>query len=376
MTSNEIILDGSVLEGGGQLLRIAVALSTLISQPISIHNIRAGRRPPGLKAQHAAGLRLVAELCQGRLSASDPGTKEIHYQPGSEVLLSRMYTADPGTAGATTLLLQVSFPCLLFSPESSPSTEHHTELILCGGTNAIQAPQIDYTAHVFLPFIRHHFGLAPTLQVKMRGYYPKGGGRVRILIPAVPGPLPSVNLTHRGSVIAIRGRSYVAGLPAHLAAAMRNAAVSSLQSRGIDPRIVDIETVKEEPHDAVGSGSGIMLWAETDGDCILGGSAIGVKGKKPTMVGEEAAEELVRNLAHGGCVDEYMQDQMIIFLALAKGRSMVKTGPLTLHTKTAIWVAEQLTRAKFEVREESASSFIIQCDGIGYTRARHTLIES
>lgn len=250
----------------------------------------------------------MAELCQGRLSGSDPGVQEIQYYPGPEVFLSRTYKADPGTAGATTLLLQVSLPCLLFSPTSFDPAEAQpeTELILCGGTNAIQAPQVDYTAQVFLPFLRR-FGLTPSLDVKLRGYYPKGGGRVRVQVPAVPGPLPPVTLTNRGSVTAVHGRAYVAGLPAHLAASMRNAATAVLQNGDIIPELINIEAVREEPENAIGSGSGIVLWAETDTGCILGGSAVGSKGKKPAKVGEEAAEELLRNLAHGGCVDEYMQ---------------------------------------------------------------------
>ncbi|TFY68064.1 hypothetical protein EVJ58_g1221 [Rhodofomes roseus] len=93
---------------------------------------------------------------------------------------------------------------------------------------------------------------------------------------------------------------------------MRNSAAAALQNGGIDPDIIHIEAIREESRDAVGSGSGIVLWAETDGGCVLGGSAIGVKGKKPAKVGEEAAHELLRNLAHGGCVDEYMQVRFMI----------------------------------------------------------------
>ncbi|KAH9857803.1 RNA 3'-terminal phosphate cyclase [Lenzites betulinus] len=357
-------LDGSMLEGGGQLLRVAVAISAILSKPIAIDNIRMNRPQPGLRNQHAEGLRVAAEICAARLTGCEIGSSSIEFYPTVRPQLSRRYIADPGTAGSIALLLQVSLPCLVF-PSSESTTGTPTELILRGGTNATHAPQIDYVQHVFLPFIHKHLGLEPSLDIVKRGYYPKGGGEVHISLPPVRGVLPAVTLTERGPVKAIRGRSYAAGLPKIVAESMRTAAAQVLVESGVDPGLIHIDAVREKPFDAFGSGSGIVLWAETEDGCVLAGSALGRKGINAADVGHDAATELAANLAHGGCVDEYMQDQMIVFLALARGKSTVKTGPLSLHTRAAIWVVEQLTEARFHV-EVSGDHTLIECEGIGY----------
>ncbi|EIW60648.1 RNA 3'-terminal phosphate cyclase [Trametes versicolor FP-101664 SS1] len=363
MDSTELIrLDGGMLEGGGQLLRIAIALSALLSKPVAIDNIRAGRQSPGLKNQHVAGLRLVAEIRSARLEGCEVKSTSITFYPTVKPQTSKPYTADPKTAGSIALLLQVSLPCLIFAPST---TGPPSELILRGGTNAPQAPQIDYMQHVLLPFIQKHFGVPATLSVPTRGYYPKGGGEVHVSVPPVLGPLPAVTLIQRGAVKVIHGRSYVAGLPKSLAEAMRVGAINVLAESGVDTALISIDAVREKPSDAFGSGSGVVLWAETENGCILAGSALGSKRIDPAQVGRDAARELAANLAHGGCVDEYLQDQMIIFMALARGKSKVKTGPLTLHTRTALWVAEQLTDAKFSI-EELEDSIVVECEGTGY----------
>jgi len=159
-------------------------------------------------------------------------------------------------------------------------------------------------------------------------------------VPPLPlgAALPSITVTERGEITRIYGRSYIAGtLPFRLAAGMTNAAKTRLTSQlGLNPKIISIEGVKDDAKDVGnnGSGSGIVLWAETDTGCILGGSSLGSKGTDPATVGRDAADELIKAIKGGGCVDEYLQDQVIVFLALAKGRSTVKTGlPLTLHTQ-------------------------------------------
>ena len=218
--------------------------------------------------------------------------------------------------------------------------EEWTTLELHGGTNATSAPQVDYTTNVFLPFLARHYNIHPKLKILKRGYYPRGGGLITFSVPPLPpgATLPGITLTERGDITKIYGRSYVAGtLPFRLATGMSNAAKTRLTSElGLNPKIISIEAVKDDTKDVGnnGSGSGIVLWAETGTGCILGGSGLGSKGTDPATVGRDAADELIKAIKGGGCVDEYLQDQIVVFLALAKGRSTVKTGlPLTLHTQ-------------------------------------------
>ena len=326
------------------------------------------------------------------------GSPTVDFRPGP-ITLPQTLTADPGTAGSTTLLLQVALPCLLFSPpEHRPPVEPEgapdvpsspapvSELVLRGGTNAALAPQIDYVHTVFFPFLATHFGIKPTLTVERRGYYPKGGGSVRCTVPALAGPLPAVVLTTRGAVRAVGGSARVGGLPLWIAQRMMSGACRALVQAGIPPAKISITSARERDEDVVGAGGGIVLWAETEHGCVIGGSAVSTREKKPEAVGGEAAEVLVRNLNHEGCVDEYLQDQMIIFLALAKGTSVVRTGSLTDHTRyfgslrhvsaltemydrTAIHVAQRMTEAQFHVDESASNSTVITCKGIGFAPA-------
>ncbi|KAH8108455.1 RNA 3'-terminal phosphate cyclase [Phellopilus nigrolimitatus] len=391
------VLDGSTLEGGGQILRNATALAALLSTRVEISNVRENRPQPGLKAQHASGLRLVADICGASAEGLDKGARTVSFDPGP--VRAGEYTADPGTAGSTALLLQIALPCLLFPERPSPESESESEseskfeapgastLTLRGGTDAPYAPPADYARAVLLPFLHRHFALPRellTLAVVRRGFTPHGGGELRVRVPGLSAgaALPpvaltargAVALTARGAVAALRGRAYVAGPhPRRTAEQMRDAALAELAHLAAPtaPPTVSIDVLADERGQNHRPGSGIVLWAETSTGCILGGSALGSKNASAAETGRAAAAELLRNLEHGGCVDEYMQDQMIIFLALAKGKSSVKTGPLTLHTRqasTAIWVAETLTDAKFQVSElqEDGGQMLISCDGIGF----------
>ena len=172
-----------------------------------------------------------------------------------------------------------------------------------------------------------------------------------------------IDLTDFGTLKRIYGRSFVAGhLPIEIA--NRLARTVSHELKRIYKDIpIDIEIVKE-PDNYIGVGTGIIVIAETSTGCILAGSALGKKGVTAEAVGLEAAQQLIEELRFEACVDQFMQDQLIIFMSLANGLSRIKTGPLTLHTETAIHYSTLFTGAKFVVNKTNSGN-VIECTGIG-----------
>ncbi|KAF5274634.1 hypothetical protein FQR65_LT04334 [Abscondita terminalis] len=354
MSCQVIEIDGSMLEGGGQILRIAVTLSVLLQQPIRVVKIRAGRSKPGLMEQHLKGLELVTQICNGKLKGGSIGSTEIELWPGK--IFGGNYTAIVKTAGSISLLLQISLPCILFANSD-------TYLTLGGGTNAEMAPQVDYTTEVFRPILEK-FGATFDFDLVRRGYFPKGGGLVKIHVQPVA-RLKAVELLEIGNVSSIHGWSFVAGtLPMHLSHTMAKSASNNLSKL---QRNVQIETYKEDNKIAPDNGSGIILVATTNTGCIIGGSALGRRNEKPEQSGTKAADEILESFHEGACLDKHSQDQVIILMALAEGRSRIRVGEITLHTKTAIHVVEKLSNVRFDIVSHENGN-IIECDGLGLTR--------
>ncbi|XP_058066956.1 RNA 3'-terminal phosphate cyclase [Anopheles bellator] len=355
MDSKELIdIDGSVLEGGGQILRMALCYSVLMQTPVRIRNIRKGRQKGGLAAQHLAGVELLRDMCQGRSVGAFLGSTDIEFYP-NRVVQGR-FVGHIQTAGSISLLLQAALPIAIFG--SGPIM-----LDLRGGTNAEMAPQIDFLTEIFRPNMER-FGATFDFDLIRRGYFPKGGGHCNVSINPVHSLKP-IQLTDVGTVKFCYGWSYVAGaLPIKIAYDMSSGAKSVLNK--ICPNKVDIEVYKESIRMAPeGDCSGIILGCETTTGVLLGGSALGGRGKQSNQCGSAAAQEIESAILAGACVDRYVQDMMIILMALADGRSRIRTELLTTHTKTAVYITERLTKVKFNIIEVNSQNVIIECDGIG-----------
>ncbi|KAL0278217.1 UNVERIFIED_CONTAM: hypothetical protein PYX00_000099 [Menopon gallinae] len=346
-------IDGSVIEGGGQIVRIAIGLSALFSKPIDLVNVLKDRAKEGLRAQHLTGLRLVKEITQAQVEGDILGSTSISFKPKG--IKYGEYLADAGTAGSVCLLLQVSLPCILFGKGES-------KLTLKGGTNVPMAPQIDYVVNVFKPMLEK-FGATFNCKIVRRGFYPAGNGQIEIDTSG-PNELKSVELTDFGEVNYISGEAFVAGvLPFRMAEEMARTAENMLR-KAVKTRI-NIKPIKFSQNEAFGNGSGINLVAVTTTGCYLGGSCLGERGVQSEEVGRKAAEELLDCITRKDCVDQYAQDQLIIFMALADGKSSVKTGPITSHTEKAIKVTEMFTDAKFTIKKLDNDCNIIECTGQG-----------
>ncbi|MCX6672621.1 MAG: RNA 3'-terminal phosphate cyclase [Methanothrix sp.] len=328
-----IEIDGSFGEGGGQIVRTAVALSAVTGKSVRIKKIRQGRPKPGLAAQHARAITALAGICYARTSGVEPGSSEIVFSPGE--IRSGRHRVEIGTAGSVTLLMQCHLPALLRA--DAPSS-----LQVQGGTDVQWAPTVDYFKSVFLPALSS-FGALVNLEVLQRGYYPRGQGEV--LLEVEPANLKAAHLegqacdTWRSTESTVQGVSHCSNLPEHVAARQADSAAEALQQAGYAARIT------KQALRLPSLGSGITLWSG-----CKGASCLGERGLPAEKVGRRAAEELILELKSAATVDVHLADQLIPYLALAGGSYTMRE--ISLHAKTNIWTAGHFLDAKIETEEE------------------------
>ena len=351
---NVIEIDGSVGEGGGQVVRTSVALAALLGKDIQILNVRAKRRPPGFRPQHIVGVRAVARLSQARVEGLVMSSTKLTFKPRTR--LPGEFIFEIGTAGSISLVLQALIPSTAFSPGP-------VKISLGGGTDVKWSPPIDYMRYVVVRVLRR-LGYRANLTVVRRGHYPRGGGRVVVDVKPVRKLTPVV-LTEFGEVERVRGLSHCVRLPRHVAERQANTAVKVLEEAGYGDVSVEREWYGpgEDPH--LGPGSGVVLYAETTSGAVLGADALGERGKPAEVVGREAAEKLLKELISGMPVDRHMGDMLIPYMAVADGVSTVGVSEVTMHLLTNVEITELITGVKFAVDGALGEPGEIFVDGLG-----------
>ena len=351
-----IVVDGSMGEGGGQVLRTAIALSALTLKPIKIVNIRAKRSNPGLRPQHMIAVKAVASLCKAEVEGLKVNSTKLTFVPKERV--AGRFEFNIGTAGSVSLVLQALLPVAAFAPSAC-------NFRIIGGTDVPWSPPIDYLKNVFLPVLQA-MGYTVDIKVIRRGHYPRGGGVVEVRTEPI-NALKAVNRVRRGEVTEIQGVSHAVRLPSHVARRQAEAAKRYLSERGYGRVEIDLEFYEADKDPHLGPGSGIVLWALSDNGCILGADALGARGKPAEEVGREAAEKMVNELKTGMAFDRHMADMLIPYLALAEGSSIVGVSSLTLHALTNISLTELILGVKFKVEGGKDSPSIVRVEGLGFS---------
>jgi RNA 3'-terminal phosphate cyclase (ATP) len=347
-----LVIDGSYGEGGGQILRTALALAALTGRAVRIENVRAGRQKPGLAPQHLTGVRAAAAVCAAQVAGDAVGSQRLAFAPGGppragDYVFDVAEAAAGGSAGATSLVLQTVFlPLALAGGDST--------LAIRGGTFVAWSPAFDYIQDIWLPTLAR-MGLSAGLELTRWGWYPAGEGELWAEIHGLgagarPAPL---TLVERGRLEQVRGRAVAANLPSHIPQRMADRARSLLADAGIQAR-VDPLRVR-----ATSAGAGIFLAAEYE-HARAGFSALGARGKASELVAEEAVAALLDHRRSGAALDEHLADQLVLPMALAGGISRFSVERVTRHLTTNAWVVEQfgLARVIIEGREVQIESLV------------------
>ena len=343
-------IDGSFGEAGGQLLRTSLSLSTLLKKPFRISNIRAGRKKPGLQAQHITSVRAAAEISKARVHGNELNSEQLTFEP--ESFEAGKHKFDIGTAGSTTLVLQTLLPPLLFAQKPS-------ELELIGGTANPFAPSTLFLEQVFLPTLAK-MGAKVTVQVERWGFYPAGGGILKARIEPTK-KFEALDLVKRGELEEIEGFAVVANLPTNVAEREKATALKLLTSASLEAKI-SLEEAK-----AASPGNEFFLLAKYK-NSLAGFSALGERGKPAEQVAGKAAKELIDFHASGASVDPHLADQLLLYASLAHGETKYTTPRVTQHLITNAWLVEQfLPKVDIDVEGEEHESGEVRVVGIGHT---------
>lgn len=324
-----ITLDGDACEGGGQILRVALALSAALGKPFRILDIRRRRPKPGLKPQHLAGVRVLARNTCAEVEGDEVGSRHLRFEPGP--LRGGLWRAEIGTAGSLTLLLQALLLPALFAPGQ-------VRLELVGGTDVRWSPPADALSSRILPYW-NRLGRVRE-RVAQRGYHPPGGGRIEVDVGERGFGAAPLQLEGPWKPQILRG---VSSASEHLRSRRVAERMSEAARQHLEACLPGLPVVLKDVYEpSISPGCALVLWAE--GPCASGqtarpgADALGERGLPAEEVGLRAARQLVERLGTRRPVDSHQADQLLLPLALLGG--ILECEETSQHARAVLYVLE------------------------------------
>jgi RNA 3'-terminal phosphate cyclase (ATP) len=318
-----IVLDGSMGEGGGQILRTSLALSLITKKPFHLRRIRAKRAKPGLQPQHLMSVQAATVIGQARVRGASPGSMELVFEPGETV--PGNYHFRIGTAGAAGLVMHtVYLPLALASGPSVVTIE--------GGTHVKSSPCFDFLRTTWQGYMAQ-LGLFVDLRMARPGFFPRGGGLIEARLPGGWQPrnlrLADVSTVDQAVII-----SAVAGLPESIARRQADRALERLRTANLQATI---------RYETWTGGPGTMLAVELATRPVPTlFFSLGERGKPAERVADEAVDQAVVFLGtRPQGIDGHSADQIVLPMALAHEESQFKVAEITRHLLTNAQVIEQ-----------------------------------
>ncbi|PHH93308.1 hypothetical protein CDD83_8007 [Cordyceps sp. RAO-2017] len=330
-----IQLDGTTGEGGGQLVRVAVGLAALTTQPVTITNVRGNRpgaRGGGLKSQHVTSIAWLAEATGADVQGLSVGSKTLTFtprRPPTELGRRRFRIAAESSAASTLLVLQAILPFVLFA---SNDAGEPVELEISGGTNVAWSLSFEYLDQVLMPTLEERFGITVERQLRKRGWSlgARSSGLVWFRVHPVPRGQtlqyrpPEQDARNSSDFFDVEKINVSIVVPGSAHDKLRETLALRLGSH-FPSADVFFNLVEDSGADSrwsvllVAHSAGGVRWA-TDVLCSMPRQAKSRDGFIEQTV-DSLCRELSDEVGLGGTVDERLQDQLVSFQALAAGLS-------------------------------------------------------
>lgn len=335
-------IDGSHGEGGGQIIRTAVAISSLMGIPVEIDNIRSNRKIPGLRAQHLTGIRIFEKICDANVEGAVIGSTSIKFFP-KEISNSNL-TEKVGTAGSISLVLQALIPVVAIAKKS-------LNLSITGGTDVPSSPTFFYTKHV-LGEAYKRMGIKFSLDISKRGYYPKGGGIVNLRVSPIEKIIPT-KLFKRTAKDAKLLCSY-SMIDSKIITSKVNQIKKTLEDNQFN---VKSDIIEES---AIDKGASVLICSSEPTSIIGCDTLYDIKNQD---FEKDVASDFI-NTCNG--VDDNLSDMLVIPSGLTNDTSIFRVNKITKHLETNLYVVSKMTGCKYVV-SKIENGYEVRVKGISYS---------